>query len=77
MMEKELLNKLKYLIKKKKSLSQICEELDLKDYEVIGLVQLLKEDGFLADYINGEIVKTKKLHQKQMTFTKYQLIAKI
>lgn len=59
MMEKELLNKLKYLIKKKKNLSQICEELELKDYEVIGLVQLLKEDGFLADYINGEIVKLK------------------
>lgn len=59
-MEKELVNKLKYLINKKKSLSQICEELDLKDYEVIGIVELLKEDGFLADYINGEIVKLKK-----------------
>ena len=60
MMEnKELTNKLKYLINKKRSFSQICEELELKDYEVIGLVQLLKEDGFLADYINGEIVKLK------------------
>jgi predicted phosphodiesterase len=59
-MEKELINKLKYLINKKRSLSQICEELELKDYEVIGLVELLKEDGFLADYIDGEIVKLKK-----------------
>ena len=58
-MEKELINKLKYLINKKRSLSQICEELDLKDYEVIGIVGLLKEDGFLADYIDGEIVKLK------------------
>lgn len=58
-MEKEVINKLKYLIKKKKSLSQICEELELKDYEVIGLVKLLKEDGFLADYIDGEIVRLK------------------
>jgi predicted phosphodiesterase len=59
-MEKELINKLKYLINKKKSLSQICDELDLKDYEVIGIVELLKDDGFLADYIDGEIVKLKQ-----------------
>lgn len=59
-MEKELVNKLKYLINKKKSLSQICEELELKDYEVIGIVELLKQDGFLADYIDGEIIKLKR-----------------
>ena len=58
-MEKELLNKLKYLINKKKNLISICEELGLKDYEVIGLVQLMKQDGELVDYINGEIVKLK------------------
>lgn len=58
-MDKETLNKLKYLIKKKRSLSQICEELELKDYEIIGLVKLLKDDGFLADYIDGEIVRLK------------------
>lgn len=59
-MDKELKNKLKYLINKKKSLIDICKELDLKDYEVIGLVQLMKEDGELIDYINGEIIKLKK-----------------
>lgn len=59
-MEKELVNKIKYLINKKKSLSEICKELELKDYEVIGIVELLKQDGFLADYIDGEIVKLKK-----------------
>ena len=58
-MEKEIINKLKYLIKKKRSLSQICEELELNDYEVIGLVKLLNEDGFLADYVDGEIVRLK------------------
>ena len=57
---KELKNKLKYLINKKKDLATICETLELKDYEVIGLVQLMKEDGELVDYINGEIVKLKK-----------------
>lgn len=59
-MEKELKNKLKYLINKKKDLATICQELELKDYEVIGLVQLMKQDGELVDYIDGEIVKLKK-----------------
>lgn len=56
----ELTNKLKYLINKKKDFSTICRELELKDYEVIGLVGLLKEKGELVDYINGEIIKLKK-----------------
>ena len=59
-MEKELKSKLKYLINKKKSLLEICEELKLKDYEVIGLVELMKQDGELIDFVNGEIVKLKK-----------------
>jgi predicted phosphodiesterase len=59
-MEKELINKLKVLINKKKDLATICQELKLKDYEVIGLVELMKQDGQLVDYINGEIVKLKK-----------------
>ena len=59
-MEKELINKLKVLINKKKDLTTICQELKLKDYEVIGLVELMKQDGQLVDYINGEIVKLKK-----------------
>lgn len=53
----ELLNKLRYLINKKKSFKEVCEILELKDYEVIGLVTLLKEQGYLVDYINGELVK--------------------
>ena len=59
-MEKELKSKLKYLINKKKDFATICEELELKDYELIGLIQLMKEDGVLIDYIDGEIVKLKK-----------------
>lgn len=57
--KKEILNKLKYLINKKKSFSKVCEELGLEDYEVIGLVGLLKDDGYLCEYINGELVKLK------------------
>ena len=51
-MEKELVNKLTYLFKKKKSLLEICKELELKDYEVIGLVELMKQDGELVDFVN-------------------------
>ena len=59
-MEDTLKNKLKYLVNKKKTLIEICEALELKDYEVIGLVELMKQDGELLDYVNGEIVKLRK-----------------
>ena len=59
-MEDTLKNKLKYLVNKKKTLLEICETLELKDYEVIGLVELMKQDGELLDYVNGEIVKLRK-----------------
>lgn len=57
---KELKDKLRFLINKKKDLITICEELKLKDYEVIGLIELMKQDGELVDFLNGEIVKLKK-----------------
>ena len=63
-MSKELKDKLKYLINKKKDFSTICNDLGLKDYEVIGLVELMKQDGELVDYINGEIIKLKKPMKK-------------
>jgi len=64
-MDKELKNKLKYLISKKKSLVEICKTLELKDYEVIGLVELMKQDGELVDYVNGEIVRLKSPIQQE------------
>ena len=56
MKTKELCNKIKYLVKKKKGFIEICNELQLKDYEVIGLIGLMKQDGELIDYVNGELV---------------------
>lgn len=56
---KELCNKIKYLVKKKKGFIEVCNELQLKDYEVIGLIGLMKQDGELIDYINGELVRLK------------------
>ena len=59
-MTDELKKKLKHLISKKKDLKTICEELKLKDYEVIGLIELMKQDGELVDCVNGEIIKLRK-----------------
>ena len=41
---KEIKGKIKYLINKNKSFKEICEELNLKDYEFVGLIELMKND---------------------------------
>ena len=56
---KELCEKIKILLKKKKSFVDICKELQLKDYEVIGLINLMKQDGELIEYVNGELIRLK------------------
>ena len=59
-MEEEQKNKLKYLIKKKKSVKEMCDALEINEYELIGMVEKLKEEGNLVDYVNGEIISLKK-----------------
>lgn len=56
---KELGGKLKYCVKKKQSFEDIMKALDLKDYELYGLVELLKQQGELIDVVNGQIVLLK------------------
>lgn len=56
---KELGGKLKYCIRKKKTFAEMCEALELKDYELYGLVELLKQNGELIDVVNGELVLLK------------------
>ena len=53
---KELFDKIYNLSKKKKSLVEICEFLDLKDYEVLGLISLMKENGYVIDCVDGNII---------------------
>lgn len=60
MTTKELCTKIKYLVGKHKTLSEICTILNLKDYEVVGLVDFMRQDGELIDFVNGEIVRLKK-----------------
>lgn len=44
-MEKELLDKLTYLIKKVGNVEEIANKLEMKEYEILGLIEILKKNG--------------------------------
>ena len=49
-----------YLMKKRKPyIKGIMKDLDLKEYEVYGLLEMLKQEGYLFEAIDGRIVKVK------------------
>lgn len=56
MEKKEICEKIYELAKKKKSFNEICKELELKDYEIIGLITLMNQEGYNIDLINEEII---------------------
>jgi len=68
MEEKELCNKIKYLAKSKKSFDEICSELNLKEYELIGLVGLMNREGELIDCIGKQIILLNKPLQSDETY---------
>lgn len=56
----ELVEKFKiYLKKRNPQIKTIMKDLDLKEYEIYGLVELLKQQGYQLEIVNGKIVKTK------------------
>ena len=57
----ELIEKLtKYLsLKKKPYVKQVIKDLGLQEYELYGLIEMLKKEGYLFDIIDGRIVKIK------------------
>ena len=59
-MTKELADKIFYFIKKKKSIEDICQQLEITKETLIGIVMLMKEQGYMCDYINGVLVVLKK-----------------
>ena len=67
-MNKELIEKFKqYLQKKKKTyVNQICVDLGLQEYEVYGLVEMLKNEGYLYDIIDGKIIKVKPIKESEL-----------
>ena len=67
-MNKELTEKFKqYLQKKKKPyVNQICVDLGLQEYEVYGLVEMLKNEGYLYDIIDDKIIKVKPIKESEL-----------
>lgn len=59
----EMLDKFeKYLeTKKKPYISKIMSDLDLKEYEVLGLIEILKQKGYLYEVVDKQIVKMKPI----------------
>lgn len=53
---KEICEKIYKMAKRRKSFKKICEELELKDFEIIGLITLMEQEGYNINYSNGEII---------------------
>lgn len=60
MNEKEMMNKIKYLIKKKRPLEDIMLETGLKEYEIFGFVEMLRQSGWQAEYVDGMFIYRKE-----------------
>lgn len=62
---KEICDKIYYMAKKRKSFQEICEKLELNDYEVAGLIVLMAQEGYNIDFVNDEVVvrKTPPKHE--------------
>lgn len=59
-MENEMLENIIKYINKKTDISEIAKELNLKEYEVYGLVQVLINNGYLYEIVDGKVVKINK-----------------
>lgn len=63
--QKEICNKIYGMAKKGKSFIDICHALELKDYEIIGLITVMHQEGYNIEYVNGEIVILKAPKQSE------------
>lgn len=64
MEEQAILGKLKYLINKKRTIENIMKELGLKEYEVFGFVEILRQDGYHIKFDDGKFYFDKKIEVK-------------
>ena len=46
--------------KKGTTIESICEKLNVKDYEILGVIELLKQEGMLLDVWDGKVYKLPK-----------------
>lgn len=63
--KKEICNKIYNMAKKGKSFLEICKTLELKDYEVIGLITVMHQEGYNIEFVQGEIVILKNPKQTE------------
>lgn len=64
-MNKEIIDKLRYLISKKKDVNEIAKELELEPYVVYGIVCELINQGYLYDIVDGQIIRLSKPKKKE------------
>ena len=64
----ELIEKFKvYLQKHKKPyINEISSDLGLEEYQVYGLVEMLKKQGYLYDIFDGKIIKVKPIKENEV-----------
>ena len=56
-----------YLIKKKNPyVSVVAKDLGIEEYQVYGLVELLKREGYLFDIVNNQVIKTKPVKENDI-----------
>ena len=61
----ELTTKMKEYLSLKKNVyvKTVAKDLEIEEYQVYGLVEMLKREGYLFDIINGKIVKLKPIKE--------------
>lgn len=61
----ELVEKLQiYLVKKHSpQVEQVAKDLDLEEYQIYGLIEILKKRGYLFDVLDDKVVKIKPLKE--------------
>lgn len=63
----ELIEKFKtYLKKRNPYVKKIAEDLEIEEYQVYGLVEVLKQQGYQLEIANGKIIKTKIIKENDI-----------
>lgn len=66
-MEEKLQNFYNYLVKKRNPhVKLIMKELCLEEYEVLGMIELLKQKGYLFEVIEGKVMKVKPIKEQEV-----------
>ena len=65
---------IEYITKKKKPyIKEIMKELELQEYEVYGIIELLKQKGYLLTINDGRVIKTKPIKENDTYYIQSNL----